>query len=62
MESPVLPLVTRERLMSTLPAQCRAAWAQIVVEINGVKRFAMPLLGCMQKISFAGPAAQPVAK
>jgi len=34
--------------MSTLPAQCRAAWAQIVVEINEVRRFAVPRQGCMQ--------------
>jgi hypothetical protein len=52
MESPFLfsPHFCGERacLKSTLPAYGRAAWAQIFVEINGVRKICMPLQGCMQ--------------
>jgi hypothetical protein len=38
------------------------AWAQIEVEINGVKKNCMPLQGRQANSSFAGLAAEPVAK
>jgi hypothetical protein len=38
------------------------AWAQIEVEINGVKKNCIPLQGRQANSSFAGLAAEPVAK
>jgi len=44
------------RLKSRLPAQRRKAWAQILVEINEVGRFARPHRGGHANIGSAGPA------
>jgi hypothetical protein len=38
------------------------AWAQIAVEINGVKKDCMPQPGWHTNSSFAGLAAEPAAK
>jgi hypothetical protein len=38
------------------------AWAQIEVEINGVKKNCTPQQGWHANSSFAGLAAEPVAK
>jgi len=38
------------------------AWAQIAVEINGVEANCMPQHGWHANSSFAGLAAEPVAK
>jgi hypothetical protein len=50
--------VTEEHAPGTRPK----AWTQILVENDKVRRFATPLQGDMQNISFAGPAAWPAAK
>jgi len=65
MESPLSSSenqVGRLRLKSTLPARGRMAWAQIAVEINGVKTNCMPQHGWHANSSFAELAAEPVAK
>jgi len=49
-------------LKSTLPARGRMAWAQMNVEINGVKANCIPLQGRHANSNFAGLAAEPVAK
>jgi hypothetical protein len=46
----------KARLKSTLPAQMPGAWAQIVVEINGVKTNCAPQHGWRANSSFAGVA------
>jgi hypothetical protein len=50
--------VTEEHAPGTRPK----AWTQILVENDKVRRFATPLQGDMQNISFAGPAAEPAVK
>ena len=54
--------VRRTRLKSTLPALGRMAWAQIVVEINGVKANCTPQHGWHANSSFAELAAEPVGE
>jgi hypothetical protein len=61
MESP-FSLLAKISLKSTLPARARMAWAQIEVEINGVKKNCIPLQGRHANSSFAGLAAEPAAK
>jgi hypothetical protein len=45
-----------EHVQEHAPRASRRAWTQIVVEINEVSRFAMPLRGDPANIGFAGPA------
>ena len=43
-----------ERVRAHASGACPAAWAQIVVENNEVKRFAMPLTGRDRKLQLRG--------
>jgi hypothetical protein len=62
MESPLF-FAGKNRLKSTLPA-VRAEWRglRIVMEINGVEKNCTPQHGWHANSSFAGQAAEPVAK